>query len=64
MANERTEVVCDICGRLFMEFGRNYHCDHCKKFFYVCPSCVDRHAKCRFCGIYLKKKRESVRTVR
>ena len=51
-------ATCDNCARLFKETIRRYHCDHCNKYYFICPSCEARGAKCRFCGIPLKRKSE------
>ena len=60
MASPKTvsEATCDICGTLFKERRRRWHCDHCHKYYYVCPACVVRHLKCPHCGIVLKKRGE------
>lgn len=52
------EATCDSCGRLFEAAIKRFHCSHCDKFFHVCPSCVEKQPKCRFCGVPLKKRRE------
>jgi hypothetical protein len=51
-------ATCDSCARLFKETVKRYHCDHCQKYFFICPSCAAKGAKCRFCGIPLKRKAE------
>ena len=52
------EATCESCGRVFMAASKRYYCTHCDKYYHVCPSCSDKLAKCRFCGIPLKKKVE------
>jgi len=56
--NVKTEVTCELCGAVFLESRRRYYCDHCHKYFYVCKRCKEKGAKCRFCGIPLKKHAE------
>ena len=53
------EVTCESCGRPFMATLKRYYCDHCDRYFHVCPTCGSDLPKCRFCGIPLKKKNES-----
>lgn len=52
------EATCDNCAKLYMAVRRNHYCDHCNKYFFICPSCEELLAKCRFCGVPLKKRRE------
>jgi len=56
-----TSATCDLCGSLFHESRKRYYCDHCHKYYFVCPRCVERGAKCRFCGIPTKKHTEPVK---
>lgn len=54
----RTEATCDNCARVFNTTVKRHYCAHCDKFFYICSSCADVEAKCRFCGVPLKKRTE------
>lgn len=59
MINEKiSEATCETCGRVFKASVKRYYCSHCNKYFYVCPSCAEAEAKCRFCGVPLKRKTE------
>jgi len=49
-------VTCDVCGRLFKEVRKRYYCEHCNKYFFVCPVCKENMSICTYCGIPLKKK--------
>ncbi len=51
--------TCDICRKEYKTEVRRYYCEHCDKYFYVCPTCEKRDKiPCIFCGVGLKKKRE------
>jgi len=52
------EATCESCGRVFQASAKRYYCSHCNKYYYVCSSCADAKAKCRFCGIPLKRRVE------
>lgn len=56
VANQDPIATCDNCASLFKETVRRFHCDHCQKYYYICPSCAVKGAHCRFCGIPLKRK--------
>ena len=59
MENENmNDATCESCGRVFLATTKRYYCSHCNKYYYVCTSCADEHAKCRFCSIPLKRKSE------
>ncbi len=51
-------ATCELCGGLFVETRRRYFCDHCKRYFFLCPKCQLHHAKCTYCGVPLKKQTE------
>ncbi len=53
-----TYVTCDNCARLFKETMRRYYCVHCDKYFYICPTCSENGAHCRYCGVPLKRSTE------
>lgn len=52
------EATCESCGRIFTAGVKRYYCSNCNKYFHVCPTCGKAHAKCRFCGVQLKRKSE------
>ena len=57
MENENmNEATCECCGRVYLASVQRHFCSHCNKYYYVCNSCADSQAKCRFCGIPLKRK--------
>jgi hypothetical protein len=59
MEKERiNEATCETCGRIFSASVKRYYCSHCNKYYHVCSSCAEADAKCRFCGIPLKRKTE------
>ncbi len=49
-------VTCEVCGRLFLEKVRRYHCDHCNKYYHVCDRCKKAGPKCPYCGVPLKRR--------
>lgn len=54
--------TCDVCGREFKAEYRRYYCEHCDKYFFVCPDDEKRDKiPCRFCGVGLKKRREPLK---
>jgi hypothetical protein len=56
--NHTKEATCDNCSRVFQATVKRHYCSHCNKYYYVCNSCADSNAKCRFCGIPLKRRVE------
>jgi hypothetical protein len=56
-------TTCDNCARLFDGSIRRHYCEHCDRYYFICPSCAARGAHCRYCGIPLKNSSER-RTVR
>jgi hypothetical protein len=58
------EVTCDCCAKIFHGTSKRGYCTNCDKYFYVCNSCAENLAKCRFCNIPLIKKREPISSVR
>jgi len=53
-----TLITCDNCARLFNGTIKRHYCEHCEKYFFICPSCATKVAHCRYCGIPLKKSSE------
>ena len=53
-------TTCDNCARLFYQTVKKYYCEHCDKYFYICPACVKDGANCRYCGIPLKRSSEKL----
>jgi len=46
-------TTCDNCARLFDGNLKRYYCEHCEKYFIICPACIAKGANCQYCGIPL-----------
>lgn len=54
--------TCDVCRKEYKADYRRHHCEHCDKYFFVCPTCAKREkTPCRICGVALVKKREPLK---
>jgi len=58
------EATCDSCGRIYTSPAKRHYCGHCDKYYYICSSCEERRAKCRYCNIPLQRKREPLAPLR
>lgn len=56
--DESAYTTCDICGAVWKETRKKFYCDHCARYYFVCPNCQERGPHCVLCGIPLKKKTE------
>ncbi len=54
--------TCESCRKDFKIIRRRFWCEHCNKYFYICPTCMGKYRiPCPYCGTGLKKKAEPLK---